>query len=136
LTAEGQILVDTSVWIDFFGRSPGRAGKTLRRLIEAREPLVLTAVVLTEILQGLTQEAELIERYLRSWDLLEARGRETYERAASLYRQARQRAISPSTIDVLIAVLAIENRAVLFTLGRDFVRLAELAPLRLFEIPA
>lgn len=134
MTAESPILVDTSVWIDFFRRSPGHCGEALRRLIEAGEPLALTGIILTEILQGLSQDAELIERYLSHWDVLEARGRETYQEAAQLYRRARSRAITPSTIDVLIAAIAIENRAALFSLDRDFARLAEFTPLKLYKI--
>ncbi len=134
MTAEGLVLVDTSVWIDFFRRPPGRAGETLRRLIGAGEPLALTGIILTEILQGLTRNLELIERYLSHWDVLEARGRETYQEAARIYRRARSRAITPSTFDVLIAAIAIENRAVLFSCDLDFVRLAQVAPLKLFQM--
>ncbi len=58
------ILVDTSVWIDFFSSSPGRAGHELRRMIEQAEPFALTGVIVTEILQGLTREVSRIEGFL------------------------------------------------------------------------
>ena len=125
------ILVDTSVWIDFFNRRPGEAGRELRRLIAEAEPVVLTGVVVLEVLQGLTRDVEAIEAYLAQWDMLEPQGMETYRRAAALFRQARGRGIALTTIDALIATLALENGAVLFTLDRDFTRLARFTPLRL-----
>ena len=38
------ILVDTSVWIDFFSSSPGAAGAELRRMILTAEPFALTGI--------------------------------------------------------------------------------------------
>jgi len=78
------ILVDTSVWIDFFSSSPGHAGRELRRLIEEVEPFALTGVVVTEVLQGLTREVNRIERYLSMWELLEPRGFSTYREASAI----------------------------------------------------
>ena len=58
------ILVDSSVWIDFFSSSPGRAGHELRRMIQESEPFALTGVVVAEVLQGLIRNADRIERFL------------------------------------------------------------------------
>ena len=53
----GVILVDSSVWVDFFSSSPGPAGAELRRMIEESEPFALTGIVIAEVLQGLTRDA-------------------------------------------------------------------------------
>jgi predicted nucleic acid-binding protein len=129
------ILVDTSVWVDFFSSSPGRAGSELRRLIDEVEPFALTGVVVTEILQGLTQDVNRIERFLSMWDLLEPRGFSTYREAAAISRLARSRGISLTTIDTLIAAIALEHRASLFTLDKDFSRVARITCLRLHTMP-
>ena len=71
------ILVDSSVWIDFFSSSPGRAGHELRRMIQESEPFALTGVVVAEVLQGLIQNADRIERVLGQWDLLEPKDFQT-----------------------------------------------------------
>jgi predicted nucleic acid-binding protein len=68
------ILVDSSVWIDFFSSAPGRAGGELRRMISDAEPFALSGVIITEIVQGLTRDASRIGRYLTGWDLLEPGG--------------------------------------------------------------
>ncbi len=127
------ILVDSSVWIDFFSSSPGRAGAELRRLIEEAEPFALTGVVVAEVLQGLIRDASRIEQYLAHWEMLEPRGFETYREAAAIYRAARAKGFTPTTIDAVIAAIALEHKASVFTLDRDFSRMARIAPLALYS---
>jgi predicted nucleic acid-binding protein len=126
------ILVDTSVWIDFFSRSPGFAGAELRRMIEEAEPFALTGVIVTEILQGLRRDIDRIEHYLSLWETLEPRGFSTYREAAAISRLARSKGFSVSTVDLLIASIALEHRASLFSLDKDFLRIARIAPLRMY----
>lgn len=134
MSAAGTVLVDTSVWIDFFGPRPGPAGRELRRMIAAAEPVVLTGIVVTEILQGLVRDVVTIEKFLAQWDLVEPAGFKTYVHAAELYRQARSQALTLTTVDALIAALAIEGRVRLLTLDKDFARLARWAPLELYSV--
>jgi predicted nucleic acid-binding protein len=129
------ILVDTSVWIDFFSPVPRRAGKELHRMIADAEPFALAGVVVAEILQGLTRDVSQIERYLSMWEILEPRGYATYREAAAIFRLGRARGISLSTIDTLIAAIALEHRAALFTLDKDFSRIARLTNLLLHPLP-
>lgn len=129
------ILVDTSVWIDFFSSSPGRAGAELRRMIEEVEPFALTGVIVTEILQGLRRDVHRMERYLSLWEMLEPRGFSTYREASAISRLARSKGISLTTTDTLIAVIALEHRASLFSLDKDFSRIARITPLRLYTLP-
>jgi len=127
------ILVDSSVWIDFFSSSPGRAGNELRRMIEEAEPFALTGVVVAEILQGLTRDEGRVEEYLTMWEMLAPSGFSTYREAAAISRLARCKGISLTTIDTLIAAIAIEQDASLFSLDKDFVRVARITPLRLYR---
>jgi predicted nucleic acid-binding protein len=127
------ILVDSSVWIDFFRASPGPAGQELRRLIAEAKPTALTGVVVTEILQGLTRDVTRIERYLAQWEMLEPAGLRTYVEAAALYRLGRAKGISLTTIDALIAAIALEHGASVFTLDKDFSRIAAVANLPLYK---
>lgn len=135
MSAPSTILVDTSVWIDFFARSPGPAGNKLRHLIEDSEPVALAGIIVTEILQGLTRDSARIEAYLSQWGILEPDGIATYAHAAGIFRMARSKGLTITTVDALIAALAIESGAVLFTLDNDFRRLAKVAPLKLLGTP-
>ncbi|MGC2111882.1 MAG: PIN domain nuclease [Candidatus Korobacteraceae bacterium] len=123
--------MDRSVWVDFFNSSPGRGGGELRRMIEDSEPVALTGMVVSEVLQGLTRDARAIEHFLRQFDMLEPRGFETYRAAAAIYRTARGKGISLTTIDTLIAAIALEHDASVFTLDRDFSRIALITRLAL-----
>jgi len=125
------ILVDSSVWVDFFLPSPGRAGAELRRMIEESEPFALTGIVVAEVLQGLRRDASAIERFLAQWDMLEPKGFNTYRKAAEIHRAGRGKGFALSTIDTLIAAIALEHGASLFTLDRDFSRIARLTGLAL-----
>jgi predicted nucleic acid-binding protein len=127
------ILVDSSVWVDFFSSSPGRAGAELRRMIDESEPLALTGVVVAEVLQGLTRDAGRIEQFLVQWDMLEPTGFATYREAAAIYRGARAKGISLTTIDTLIAAIALEHGTSVFTLDQDFSRIARITRLALYR---
>ena len=129
------ILVDTSVWIDFFSSSPGIGGDELRRMIDEVEPFALTGIVVTEILQGLRRDVHRIEHFLSLWDMLEPRGFATYREASAISRLARSKGISLTTVDTLIAAIALENHATLFSLDKDFSRIARLTPLRMHSMP-
>lgn len=101
-------------------------------MIEECDPLALTGVVIAEVLQGLTRDFARIEKYLAQWDMLEPRGFGTYRAAAAIYRTARAREIALTTIDTLIAAIALEQGATLFTLDQDFSRIAQFTRLPLY----
>jgi predicted nucleic acid-binding protein len=102
-------------------------------MIEEAEPFALTGVIVAEVLQGLTRDARPIERYLASWEMLEPRGFETYREAAAIYRAARARGITPTTIDAVIAAIALDHHASVFTLDHDFSRIARITRLALYN---
>ena len=125
--------MDSSVWVDFFSSSPGRAGRELRRMIEEGEYFALTGLVVAEVLQGLIRDAARIEQFLAQWDMLEPRGFATYRTAAAIFRAGRGKGISLTTIDTLIAAIALEHRASVFTLDQDFSRIALITRLALYR---
>lgn len=124
------ILVDTSVWVDFVNSAHGPGGDELERLIRSNAPLVLTGVVVAEVVQGLRRDVDSVTELLRRWPLIEPGGFATYAAAARIFRQARERGVSISTVDALLAAITLEFSATLFTLDQDFRRLT-FTPLRL-----
>ena len=117
------ILVDTSVWIDFLNSARGPPGDELERLIGANASLVLTGLVVAEVLQGLKRDVESVTALLARWPLIEPGGFATCEAAATIFHQPRRRGVTLSTVDALLAALALEYNAALFTLDQDFQRL-------------
>jgi hypothetical protein len=118
------ILVDTSVWIEIF---KGRIK------IDDREfPILATCLpVYQEVLQGI--KSDLQKRTIQaSFDhlimLSEPLSRATYRRAADLYRVCRKNGSTiRSSVDCLIAAIAEENSAIIWTLDRDLVTLSRYA---------
>ena len=103
-------------------------------MIEESEPFGLTGIVVSEVLQGLTRDSGPIERSLARWEILEPRGFETYRKAAAIYRQGRSKGISLTTIDTVIAAIALENKASVFTLDQHFSRIAGFTGLKMYWI--
>jgi len=101
-------------------------------MIQDSEPLALTGVVVTEVLQGLTRDARIIESFLSQFHMLGPTGFETDRAAAAIFRTARGKGVSLTSIDTLIAAIAIEHSAAVFTLDNDFSRIALLYPLALY----
>ena len=96
------------------------------------EPFALTGIVVSEILQGLKRDVSRIEHFLSQWDILEPQGFSTYREAASVFRAARAKGIAVTTTDALIAAIASEHSATLFTLDKDFTRIAGVIRLPLY----
>ena len=130
------IVVDTSVWIDVLGGRRTRKALRCVELIEDGEPVALTDVIFTEVLQGLRSDAdaELVERHLRAFPILRLGGLDDFALAAHLYRTARGAGVTVrKTLDCLIAVPCVRTGAPLLHADADFDRLASCTPLRIFS---
>jgi hypothetical protein len=117
-----KILVDTSVWADFFNGYPSAQEKSLSRLIAGDDEIFTCGVVVAEVFQGLRRDkgrAEIV-RLFRELVFVEPSGMDTYLRAADVYRTLRRRGVTVrSTIDCLIAVVAEENECDVLARDRD-----------------
>lgn len=133
------IVVDTSVWIDVLNEVETPQAQRCVELIEAGEPIALTDVVFTEILQGLSseREARTVERHLRAFPILQLDGLDDFALAAELYRSARRAGVTiRKTLDCLIAAPCVRTGAPLLHADSDFDRLAGCTSLRLWAPPA
>ncbi len=117
-----RVLVDTSVWIDFFNGRPDPAADTLTQLIEDEVEILTCGLIAAELLQGVRRDKQraTIERHLRDMEWLSPREPDTYVAAAELFRSLRARGVTiRSTIDCIIAQLAAENDALLLAHDKD-----------------
>jgi predicted nucleic acid-binding protein len=129
------IVVDTSVWIDVLNDTPAPQAGRCVELIESGEPVALTDIILTEVLQGLRSEREsrLVERHLRAFPILRLEDLDDYVLAAELYRTARRAGVTiRKTLDCLIAAPCVRTGAPLLHADEDFNRLAGCTPLRIW----
>lgn len=130
------IVVDTSVWIDVLNDNDTRPAERCVALIQAGEPVALTDIVLTEVLQGLRSEAEAdqVERHLRAFPILRLDGVDDFVLAAELYRGARREGVTiRKTLDCLIAAPCIRTGAPILHADKDFDLLATCSPLRIYR---
>lgn len=116
------VLVDTSVWVDFFNDYPSQEAQGLANLIEDEVEIATCGLVVAEFFQGIRGRRSLksLEVYFRDMVNLKPREPETYLAAAGLYRGLRARGVSVrSTVDCLIARLAEEAGVSLLAKDRD-----------------
>lgn len=132
-------LVDSSVWIDYLRGAPSSEAAWLAEALEEDADILVAGIVAAEVLQGVSQraQAQRVERLLATCDRAPDLTHQDCLAAARLWRECRQRgATIRSTIDCLIAQLAISHRLTLVTRDRDFQAIAGVAPLRLLALPA
>jgi predicted nucleic acid-binding protein len=121
------MLVDTSVWIDYFNGYRSPETDYLADAIDAALPIIIPGIVLTEILLGLRNEAEAarIANLLSAFDPAPNPERKDYIEAATIYRQCRRQGFTiRSTVDCLIAQICLRNNYPLLTKDRDFKAIA------------
>jgi predicted nucleic acid-binding protein len=128
------LVVDSSVWIDFFSGNENPARTVLRALLHDGEVrVVVPDLVLFEVLRGFRRERELrMARALMEGLSVEAVGgaRLALE-AAQHYRSLRAVGVTVrSSIDVLVATFCIEHDYALLHRDHDFDAFEDLRGLR------
>jgi predicted nucleic acid-binding protein len=116
------IIVDSSVWIDYFNGNDIPEVVKLDQLL-GQELLGVGDLILTEVLQGFRQDKEYqtAKRLLTSLTVFEMLGAEMAIKSAENFRDLRKKGITVrKTIDVMIATFCIENRHSLLFADRDF----------------
>ena len=116
------ILVDSSVWIDFYRGTVTPQVDALDRLL-GEELVAIGDLMMTEVLQGFASERDFnkARRLLGALDLVEIGGRDVMIEAARYFRDLRARGITiRKTIDTLIATRCIVSGYRLLYSDRDF----------------
>ena len=116
------ILVDSSVWIDFFRGTSTPQVERLDSLLGI-EPLAIGDLILTEVLQGFNSERDFNQArtMLAAFDVMNIGGHDIAVQAARNFRSMRQRGVTiRKTIDTLIATRCIESDLTLLYSDRDF----------------
>ena len=116
------ILVDSSVWIDYFRGTQTPQTERLDGLLSS-EPIAVGDLILTEVLQGFGSERDFNEarRLLTSLLVVELGGRDIAIQAARNFRILRALGVTVrKTIDTVIATRCIESGFALLHSERDF----------------
>ena len=125
----------TRPWIDILDEEPSIGADRCVALIEDGQPVVLTDLIFTEILQGLRSddEARTVEAHLRAFPILRLETLEDFALSAELYRSARRSGVTiRKTIHCLIAAVCVRKRVPLLHADADFDRLAGCTALEIW----
>lgn len=116
------ILVDSSVWIDYFRGTVTPQTECLDSLLGS-EPLAIGDLILAEVLQGFSSDRDFnqAKRLLTSLVMIELGGQGIAIQAAKNYRKLRALGITTrKTIDTVIATRCIDGGYTLLHSDRDF----------------
>jgi len=116
------ILVDSSVWIDYFRGVSTAQSDRLDQLLGV-EPLAVGDLILTEVLQGFARQRDFDQalELLSGLTLVEIGGENIAVQAARNFRALRALGVTTrKTIDTLIATRCIESGYPLLFSDRDF----------------
>ena len=116
------ILVDTSVWIDYFNGEDNKQTNTLNDALGVR-PVAVGDLILAEVLQGFKDDkdyktAKSLFDDLIIYDLF---GKTMAIKSADNFRALRKKGITVrKPVDVIIATFCIEKKLPLLFLDKDF----------------
>ncbi|MGH8579723.1 MAG: type II toxin-antitoxin system VapC family toxin [Gammaproteobacteria bacterium] len=116
------IVVDASVWIDYFNGQPTVECDVLDGLL-GQELIIVGDITLAEVLQGFRSERafERALALLGSFEFSEMLGRMVAIETARNYRKLRAKGVTVrKTIDVMIATFCLVHRYPLLHCDRDF----------------
>ncbi len=126
------IMVDTSVWIDYFNGKIIPQTNKLEELL-AIEIVVLGDIILAETLQGFREDSHFIraKMVLDDLDCFSITNKNLAKKSAENYRYLRKMGITlRKTTDMLIGTFCIEHQMPLLYCARDFDPLRDYLGLR------
>lgn len=127
------VLVDTSVWIDYFLQRNSRLEKTMDLLLENSQ-VATAAIILAELTCGAKTEQEIrkLKEHLRPLQWIQSSDAH-WQRAGELSFRLRQKGKTVNLSDCYIASLAHTGQATIFSLDKHFAWIAEIEGDELFE---
>lgn len=128
-----KVIIDTSVWIDYFQNRSVALSKQVDRLI-SNSNIYIPKVVIAELLQGAHSEKEIkvIRDYFDVFYII-GEQEDTWVKAGNLSFTLRKRGKTTSFIDCYIAIMAKEQDCAILTLDRHFKEIEKSARVQLIE---
>jgi predicted nucleic acid-binding protein len=128
------VLVDTSAWVEYLRGTGSAHNVWIRQAIADERPMGWTDPVLYELMAGArsTERARELRGLLMRGEMHPVAGLQDWEDAAHLYRAARIRGLTVrSSVDCLIAAVALRTGNAILAVGRDFEVLSQVSDLHL-----
>ncbi len=129
------VIVDTSVWIDFFRGVQNDSTNRLLMLMDTND-IVVPPVIVQEVLQGVLDKklVDVIENLLLGFKFISYDEYEAAFEAADLYRFLRKKGVTiRSSNDAIIAWLCAKNNLHLLHNDRDFTNISKHTSLKIYK---
>ena len=126
------VLVDTSAWVEYLRGTGSPHNVWIRDAILADAQLGWTEPILYELTAGVrsSRRVEELRALLLRGPMVAIQGLQDWEDAAHLYRAAASKGLTVrSSIDCLIAAVALRTGSSVLALDRDFETLAQVSDL-------
>ncbi len=128
-----KILIDTSVWIEYFRSKSSLIAEKVDRILDEGEVCV-PKIVIAELMQGAksTKELSIIGDFIKAFTVIDQR-EDTWIKAGRLSYNLKKKGMKIHLLDCYIAVIARENGCKIFTLNRHFQDIKAVMDISLFE---
>ncbi len=126
------IIVDTSVWVDFFNHPQSSITFYVKNLLRNRR-VTMVGMILSELLQGIKnpKENRLVQQSLAKLPYLEII-RDDWQKAGELSAALRRKGLTLPLSDLVIGAIAIRTSLEIFTTDQHFKKIPGLT---LHQIP-
>jgi hypothetical protein len=129
---DNRILIDTSVWIDYFKETETSLHSKVDKVLSHRH-VYIPKVVLAELIQSAKSEKEIVvlEDFIEAFHIVDQK-EDTWLKAGRLSFSMKRRGISVHIIDCYIAMIASENNCSIFSLDEHFKSIKKFLHIDLF----
>ncbi|MEM7696853.1 MAG: PIN domain-containing protein [Verrucomicrobiota bacterium] len=131
-----RVLVDSSVWIDYFSGASSTQAEALEQFVDKGEDICICGHILSEVLRGCRHDEQFskVERRFAVLEFLPMT-EATFKQAAVMYRSLRKSGLTlKNNVDTYIAAVAIESRVHLLHNDRDFQLISQQFPLQTISV--
>jgi predicted nucleic acid-binding protein len=132
----GDVLVDTSAWIEFFRKPRSRCGELIDFLLGERQ-VCTTPLVIVEVVSGARHRAKFnrLKEDFKALPRVNAPPTLWEDMIESRWRLKSKGISGVSIPDLIVAHVSLAHRKTILTLDRDFWRMRSILGLDLVEIP-
>ena len=129
------VLIDSSVWIDFFSARSLPHVAAMESIIEHRDDICICGIILAEVLQGIRNDSEFRKtKTLLNTLIFLPMQYTVFLRSAEIYRELRKKGITVrKPLDCMIASVAIENNIPLLHDDKDFQPIEKYCGLEIYD---
>jgi len=121
-----RILIDTSVWIEYFRSKSSSVAQKVDRFLE-KDEIYIPKIIIAELMQGSksTKELSIIEDFFDAFHIIDQK-EDSWIKAGSLSYKLKKKGKNINLFDCYIAVIAQEYGCIIFSLNRHFKEMQSL----------